>query len=103
MSFDFSEVLEKTKFLFEWKEDAYSLEIFNLSPNKIYLKEPLPLPLKAAPVVTISVKLRQVWYEHKVLDTQWILTDGQATAIELLGPKETLDELKKNLEIGLCV
>lgn len=103
MKTNFNRVLDKTKFLFEWKGEMRSVSVVHIEPAKLLFEDLLPLPLGDSPEVTISVKVRHIWYEHHIVSTEWLLKDGFACGLTLLGPDEALKELKKNLEIGLCV
>ncbi|MCR9204852.1 MAG: hypothetical protein NXH75_09755 [Halobacteriovoraceae bacterium] len=103
MKTDFGKVLEQTKFLFEWKEKTHDLKVSILRPDFLGLSSPLSLPLLETPLITISVKVGQVWYEHFFDQSEWLIENGQATGLKLLGPNASLLEFKKNLEMGLCV
>lgn len=103
MKTDFGKVLEKTKFLFEWKEKTHDLEVSILRPDFLGLSSALALPLLETPTITISVKVGHVWHEHFFDQSEWLVENGQAIGLKLLGPGTSLAEFKKNLEMGLCV
>lgn len=103
MKTDFGQVLEQTKFFFEWKEKTHDLKVSGLLPDLLKLASPLALPLLETPKITVSVKVGQVWHEHIFDLSEWVVEEGRATGLKLLGPEESLKEFKKNLEMGLCV
>lgn len=103
---DFAKLLPHCKFMYRWSsnEDVRDLEVSKIARDQLSFDESLPLPIGQSPGVVISLKVRNVWYEHTFSETDWIMgEDGQVCGLRLLGPDLELQEWKKNLEIGLCV
>lgn len=103
---DFAKLLPHCKFMYRWSnhDDVLDLEVDSIERDRIHFKKSYPLPGGETPQVTISLKVRHVWYEHSFNQGEWILGDnGQICGMRLLGPDDELHEWKKNLEIGLCV
>ncbi len=103
---DFAKLLPHCKFMYRWRrqEDVRDLEIAVLERDRLMLKETIALPIGDSPGVVVSMKVRNVWYEHTFEETEWMMgVDGQICGLRLIGPSQELHEWKKNLEIGLCV
>lgn len=103
---DFAKLLPHCKFMYRWnnQEDIRDLEVSAIERDCIHFHKQFPLPVGDTPQVTISLKVRHVWYEHSFDQSEWIVGDsGQICGLRLLGPTDELHEWKKNLEIGLCV
>ena len=103
---DFSKLLDDCKFLFPWKSegDLVDLEVVEIHRDRLIFKNTFPLPGKACPELTVSLKVKTVWHEHKFQETEWLVGEsGSINGMRLIGDDSALLEWRKNLEIGLCV
>lgn len=103
---DFAKLLPHCKFMYHWEStsDVRDLEVVKIERDRFSFSQSIALPIGASPKVTVSLKVRNIWYEHSIEETEWIMGEnGQVCGLRLLGPEKELFEWKKNLEIGLCV
>lgn len=102
---NFQKLLENSKFMFEWKREPLAFEIGDINYDRLTFKNPLEIPLLSddSPEVMISVKVGQIWQEHKISETEWLIDDGRTKGLILRGPIDELSKLRKSLEMGLCV
>ncbi len=103
---DFKKILENSKFLFHWDNHdlPYDLNVVDMHVESLIFKDNIALPVKDSPKVTVSIKVKHYWHEHHFDQTEWIVgNNGQVCGLRLLEPIKTLEEFRKNLEIGLCV
>lgn len=102
---DYKPVLEKTKFLFDWGDQPQSpeLKVFNFGDKQLHFNGEVSNSFKA-PKLIVSIRLGQRWHDHIFERTEWAYDEkGEVTGLYYHDDGRADGELKKSLELGLCV
>ncbi len=103
---DFSQIISKSKFLFDWgnQDPPQDFKVTEVGPDFLTFNRPLSDRGEVPPRLTISVKVRHRWHEHEFNEMRWKKNEtGQLIGLELSGDQEKMLEWRKSLELGLCV